>query len=565
MVRPPLTQAEVAPSPEGESGSPEEDRQLRPETPNHLRGERRKRIEEEDLVLIKKITTGKSERGETLIIEADRPFRPTIFSLGGAKPSGQGRRIVVDIKNASLAGSKSSQIHVGAPIINKVRYHFHPDSRKVRVVLELSESKPVRTHQAFAEVQNTFSLELTSEAEELKPSDNERGQATRRAGGSNLDKEVMPAAAPVTIKEILFRKTPSGKECVMIRSDRFFKPQVFGLEKKNPFGENLRVVIDIKDAFYEKKGPSRMDVNGRMIKSIRTYFQPDSGTLRVVLDLLPSERYSTEQVFYEEENIYSLVVAEGDGGERVRTEHRDGEAREEEKESFPGSRAKESVNHMTTLKDESADGQPGIGAVPPEGLENEKRAGTPSSASDEGRGGNGEHFRLRSQPGDLNEMDVHTILKTYNFYSTCGSYNGDFCNPWGQFDNFFVNNGDGTITDRTTALMWQQGGSTMSMTWTDAKDYVAGLNEQNFAGCSDWRLPTLDELASLLEDSWRGKDLFLDEIFESQQMDCWTIDTHGSDKAWKVNFHLGYVIDSPCIHNHWVRAVRVAPSTGKYQ
>lgn len=57
----------------------------------------------------------------------------------------------------------------------------------------------------------------------------------------------------------------------------------------------------------------------------------------------------------------------------------------------------------------------------------------------------------------------------------------------------FVDNGDGTVTDEITGLMWQKadGGE---MTWEDALTYCENLN---LAGYSDWRLPTIKELASL--------------------------------------------------------------------
>lgn len=68
---------------------------------------------------------------------------------------------------------------------------------------------------------------------------------------------------------------------------------------------------------------------------------------------------------------------------RVRTDYRDGEAREEGKESPRGAGAEESVNDTMTLKDESADAPRGISAGQPEDLEN--MSGTPSIASDEGQ------------------------------------------------------------------------------------------------------------------------------------------------------------------------------------
>ena len=70
----------------------------------------------------------------------------------------------------------------------------------------------------------------------------------------------------------------------------------------------------------------------------------------------------------------------------------------------------------------------------------------------------------------------------------------------------YTDNGDGTITDENTGLMWEKksaDGSIHDMdtsyTWNDAFDvHVAGLNSMNFAGHNDWRLPNERELVSIV-------------------------------------------------------------------
>jgi len=62
--------------------------------------------------------------------------------------------------------------------------------------------------------------------------------------------------------------------------------------------------------------------------------------------------------------------------------------------------------------------------------------------------------------------------------------------------NDFVDNGDGTITDRGTGLTWQQADSGYGMFWGDALDYARNLT---LAGHDDWRLPDAKELQSILD------------------------------------------------------------------
>ena len=59
----------------------------------------------------------------------------------------------------------------------------------------------------------------------------------------------------------------------------------------------------------------------------------------------------------------------------------------------------------------------------------------------------------------------------------------------------YVNNGNGTITDTDTNLMWAQAPST-AKSWNDALLYAEGLT---LGGSSDWRLPNVKELQSLVD------------------------------------------------------------------
>lgn len=70
----------------------------------------------------------------------------------------------------------------------------------------------------------------------------------------------------------------------------------------------------------------------------------------------------------------------------------------------------------------------------------------------------------------------------------------------------YTDNGDGTITDNNTGLMWAKKSDDGSIhdkdntyTWSNAfAVYVAGLNAANFAGHNDWRLPNAKELQSIV-------------------------------------------------------------------
>jgi hypothetical protein len=73
----------------------------------------------------------------------------------------------------------------------------------------------------------------------------------------------------------------------------------------------------------------------------------------------------------------------------------------------------------------------------------------------------------------------------------------------------FTNNGNGTVTDKVTGLMWQRcsagqqndaacSGTASGKTWQAAMDYCSGLS---LAGHTDWRLPNVKELESITDDT----------------------------------------------------------------
>ena len=84
-------------------------------------------------------------------------------------------------------------------------------------------------------------------------------------------------------------------------------------------------------------------------------------------------------------------------------------------------------------------------------------------------------------------------------------------------------------------------------TWTDAIAVkIAELNSTNYAGYSDWRLPTKDELISR------------DDSKDSVPAYCWSSSTYADNPtlAWFVDFSDGKTYASNKARYRHVRAVR---------
>ncbi len=65
--------------------------------------------------------------------------------------------------------------------------------------------------------------------------------------------------------------------------------------------------------------------------------------------------------------------------------------------------------------------------------------------------------------------------------------------------NDFKDNGDGSVTDRATGLVWGKNDSGKGLDHPQALAWIAGLNRRKYLGSGDWRLPTIKELQSLVD------------------------------------------------------------------
>ena len=132
----------------------------------------------------------------------------------------------------------------------------------------------------------------------------------------------------------------------------------------------------------------------------------------------------------------------------------------------------------------------------------------------------------------------------------------------------FVVNGDGTVTDRNSELMWKQCyeglsgagcaiGATMQMTWRAA---LAAAKNSLFAGYSDWRVPNRQELESLLDSSCYSPATN-DTVFPGTGGDyVWSSTTMDANPAlaWLVYFYVGNSSADNKTYPRQVRLVRAA-------
>jgi hypothetical protein len=117
-----------------------------------------------------------------------------------------------------------------------------------------------------------------------------------------------------------------------------------------------------------------------------------------------------------------------------------------------------------------------------------------------------------------------------------------------------IDNGNGTVTDEATSLIWQQITPEKIMNWNRATAYCKNLKLGGYKG---WRLPTITELRSLVDFSQYNPTIDSDCFPDTVLAFHWSSTTEESHikYAWGVAFSYGqsYIINTN--HSHYVRAV----------
>lgn len=135
--------------------------------------------------------------------------------------------------------------------------------------------------------------------------------------------------------------------------------------------------------------------------------------------------------------------------------------------------------------------------------------------------------------------------EVYDYYTSKGYVR---CVRGGQVTaQSFTTNGDGTVKDNVTGLIWQQEDDNVSRDWEAAIMYCDGLN---LGGQSNWRLPNVKELASIMDYSEGSPAIdttyFPNAYIRNTKWIFWSSTTASTDLlydlyAWYVETSLGYI------------------------
>ncbi|MBF0608747.1 MAG: DUF1566 domain-containing protein [Candidatus Magnetobacterium sp. LHC-1] len=116
----------------------------------------------------------------------------------------------------------------------------------------------------------------------------------------------------------------------------------------------------------------------------------------------------------------------------------------------------------------------------------------------------------------------------------------------------FTDNGNQTVTDNLTGLIWATDAATPTVNnctggglqWQAALDYVACINAANYLGYNNWRLPNRKELLSLIDRERHNPPLQTGHPFANvQSYEYWSSTSHAykESHAWAASMDGGYI------------------------
>ena len=146
------------------------------------------------------------------------------------------------------------------------------------------------------------------------------------------------------------------------------------------------------------------------------------------------------------------------------------------------------------------------------------------------------------------DLIADNIKKDVSIFGVLGTFDPP------QLEERYKDNGNGTVTDQATGLMWPKNAyHGDKMTWQSATSFVARLNSTNYLGYDSWRLPSvlkegaaaeLDTIGRFAGDPTKAFTKPTTPFQNVQSGDYWSRITStlfpGGDWAWGVNLGVGY-------------------------
>ncbi len=157
---------------------------------------------------------------------------------------------------------------------------------------------------------------------------------------------------------------------------------------------------------------------------------------------------------------------------------------------------------------------------------------------------------------DFLSYNITTSSKSYDFYVRCVSGNSS--------TKTYTDNGNGTIKDNATGLIWQKcsfgqdplncSGDGSTINWSFSLSYCKNLS---LGGRSDWKLPNINQLRSIVDYSTRSPSINFSYFPYTERYVYWSssTSTNNTNYSYYVNFYDGYIYSNDKSSIGYVRCV----------
>lgn len=143
---------------------------------------------------------------------------------------------------------------------------------------------------------------------------------------------------------------------------------------------------------------------------------------------------------------------------------------------------------------------------------------------------------FRREYKSLDQEEIGRLLASRNLFDAVRNPEGGCPHQYEPLDAAGLT----LIADRATGLVWTRQQIPVKMNLEKALSWIESLNRIQYGGGRRWRLPTVEEAASLLEKN-TGTKAFLPGIFGEGLQVIWTGDRSAASDSWVVDFQGGTV------------------------
>lgn len=155
-------------------------------------------------------------------------------------------------------------------------------------------------------------------------------------------------------------------------------------------------------------------------------------------------------------------------------------------------------------------------------------------------------LRLRSQAKKMTGEQLKYFLKAKNIYEFRFNPDGNFPNKLERLEL----NENSVIRDKATGLMWYNGKLSGKESYKNANEWIAKLKKEKYWGHSDWRMPTVEEAATLLEKIKNSKGLRINNVFPAKLNSIWTCDQDEKNNRWVILLTSGLIYAPSPMRHH---------------